>query len=85
MRSGCFSRADQLVVGEQVGRVGHADEQAARVRLQHQRAEAARLRFGQQAHGLLIERQLAHVDERDLQVRARALVAASLRARCPDR
>ena len=44
-------------------------EQAACIRLQHQRAEAACLHFGQQAHGLLIERQLTHVDERDLQVR----------------
>ena len=59
---------DQLVVGDQVGRIGHADQQAAGVRLQHQRAESARVHFGQQAHRLLIERQLAHVDERNLQV-----------------
>src|SRR5688572_610539 len=64
----------QLVVGHQVRRVGHADEQAARVRLQHQRAETAGLHFWQQAYGLLIERQLAHVDERDLQVRGEQLV-----------
>ena len=69
-----FQPRRQLVVRHQVGRIRHADEQAARIRLQHQRAEAASLHFGQQPHSLMIEGQLAHVDERDLQVRGEQLV-----------
>src|SRR5204862_4317761 len=44
------------------------DGEAARVRLQHQRPEAARKRFGQQPHRGLVERQLLQVHERNLQV-----------------
>jgi hypothetical protein len=35
--------------------------------LQHQRAEPASLGFGQHAHHGRVQRQLAHVDERNLQ------------------
>ena len=85
MRSGCFSRADQFVVDEQVGRIGHADREAVRVRLQHQRAEAARQRFGQQPHRRLIERELAQVDERNLQMARERVVELLLLRRCRDR
>ena len=42
--------------------------------MQHQRAEATCLHFGQHAHDLLIERQLAHVDKGNLQALGENLV-----------
>ena len=69
-----FESGDQFVIDEKIGGVGHADREAARIRLQHQRAEAARQRFGQQAHRGLIERELAQVDERNLQVARQRVV-----------
>jgi hypothetical protein len=64
----------KLVVCDEVGRIGHADEQAACVGLQHERAEPARLRFGQHAHDFMVERELANVDERNLQALRQNLI-----------
>ena len=42
--------ARQLVEGEQIGRVGHADQHGGAAVFQHERAEAARRGLGQLAH-----------------------------------
>jgi hypothetical protein len=45
-----FQDARDFIVGEQVGRVGHADQQRQRAIFQHDGAETARLRFWQEPH-----------------------------------
>ena len=69
----------QLVVGVQVGRVGHADQQASRILEQHDGAIAPRERLGEQAHRFLIDARLLQVDERHLQVLRQELVERGFR------
>ena len=84
MRSGCLSLRHQFVVDEQVGGIGHADGEAVLVLLQHQRAEAARQRLGQQAHGGLVQRELLEIDEGNLQVARERVVELLLLRLCLD-
>ena len=55
-----------LVVGEQVGRIGHADENAAVPPLQQHGAEAPRLRFRQQLQNGRLRVEFPEVDERQI-------------------
>ncbi len=59
----------ELVESEQVGRVGHADEVAARVLFQHERAMPPRLRLRQLADDLRVERHVREIDVRNVQRR----------------
>ena len=61
-------QARQLVEREQVGRVRHADEIAARVFLQHERAMAARVVLRQLRHDFRVQLHVRKVDERNVQV-----------------
>ena len=63
-----LSSARQLVVGEQVGRVGHADQQRFTPVFQHQRAEAARLGFRQLVDQIGVGIVKLEIDEWDLQL-----------------
>ncbi len=67
-------QARQLVDGEEIGRIGHADERAARVVLQHERPVAASLRLRQQLHGARLERQVREIDIRNAEVIREAAV-----------
>ncbi len=58
----------ELVVGEEVGGIGHSHGQSSAIGLQYDRAQAARLHFRKQPHDGRVGRRLAHVDEGDLQV-----------------
>jgi hypothetical protein len=57
-----------LVVAEQVGRVGHANEVAGTPALEHHGAEAPRLRLGQSPNHVLVEVVELQVDEGDVQL-----------------
>ena len=63
-----FDQPRDLVVREQVGRVGQANQQAAAAVFQDQRAETARLGFRQQAHQFRVNVVELQVDERDIQL-----------------
>ena len=58
----------QLVVGEQIGRVGHADEHTRAPVLEHDGAKAPRLRFGQAPHHILIQVVELEIDVLDVQL-----------------
>ncbi len=58
---------------DEVGRVGHADAQQAAVFVEHQRAEAARLRFRQQLDELRLGLEYLEVDESALQLACQGL------------
>ncbi len=57
-----LENARDFVVGEEIGRVGEADADGVVALLQHQRAEAARLGFRQQAHGGGLDVEILEVD-----------------------
>ncbi len=63
-----LEEAGDLVVGEQVGRIGHCHAVVGATVFQHQGTEAARLRLGQ-AHGDLgLEVEMLEIDERNLEL-----------------
>jgi len=78
-----LEHASQFVIGEQVGRVGHADAEGAAGVLQNQRPEAACQRF-RQPHGHFgLDVEMLEVDERDLKLtreRAADLVLGEIAA-----
>src|SRR5205085_3862200 len=57
-----------LVKGEEVGRIGHADEVGALTLFEYQRAEAPGLRFGQASHEIVVEVVELEVDVRDAEL-----------------
>jgi hypothetical protein len=63
-----FQPLREFVIGKQIRRIRHADQQAAFIGLQHQRPKASRERLGQLSHDLRIERHLAQVHIRQLQM-----------------
>ena len=69
---GLREHARELVGSEQIGRIGHADEIAARVFLEHERAVPARVRLWQLRHDLRVEPEMREIDERNVQRRREA-------------
>src|SRR5450830_95796 len=63
-----FDQPSDLVVGEQVSRIGHADQQAFAAVFQYQRAETAGLGFRQQTHQLGIDVEKFQVDVGNVQL-----------------
>ena len=63
-----LSERGHLVVGEQVGRVGHRHAVVGAGVLQHQGAEAARLRLGQARGDLGLDREVLEIDVGHLQL-----------------
>ena len=63
-----FREVAQLVLGEDVGRIGHADRVALRVVGQHDAAEAPGIGLRQLAHRLRIEMEMTEIDHRDVEL-----------------
>jgi hypothetical protein len=63
-----LEEARDLVVGEQVGGVGHGDAEAARTLLEDHGAETARLGLGQTVGHLRLDREVLEVDVRNLEL-----------------
>ncbi len=74
-------QARELVEREEIGRIRHADEVAALVFFEHERAMPARVRLGQLGHDLRIEAHLREIDEWDVEIRGEAAVQVGFRHR----
>ena len=70
--------ARELVRGEEIRGVRHADEIAAAVLFDDERAMPARVRFRQLRHDLVVERDVREIDERNLQRRRETAVQIGL-------